>query len=39
MASYKFVLCEEAIVWRLLLRKVLAEREERLESVPNNFQA
>ena len=39
MASNEFVLCEEAIVRRLLLRKVLAEWEERLESVSNNFQA
>lgn len=39
MPSNEFVLCEEAIVWRLLLRKVLAEREERLESVSDDFQA
>jgi len=39
MAPNKFILCEEAKVWLLLLCEVSAEREERLESVSDNFQA
>jgi hypothetical protein len=39
MASNKFVFCEEAKVRRLPLGEILAELEERLESVSNGFQA
>lgn len=39
MTSDELVLCEEAIIRRLLFRVVLTEREELLEAVPDNFQA
>jgi hypothetical protein len=39
VASYKFVLHEEAIIKWLLICEVLAQQEEVLEVVPDDFQA
>jgi hypothetical protein len=39
MASYQFVLREEAVIRWLFVSEVFAEREEILEVVSNDFQA
>lgn len=39
VASYKFVLREEAVIRWLFVREVFTEREEILEVVSDNFQA
>jgi len=39
VASYKFILREEAVIRWLFVREVFTEREEILEVVSDNFQA